>query len=54
MGGDVSMIDGHIDDDRADILFLERCLALAKSDKAMIESRIDALERALKKAREKK
>ena len=54
MGGNVSLIDGHIDSDSADILFLERSLAMARGEKAVIENRIAALETALKKAREKK
>lgn len=54
MCGSVSMIDGHSDNDSAKILFLERSLAMARGEKAVIENRIAALETALKKAREKK
>lgn len=54
MGGNVSLIDGHMDNESADVLFLEKSLAYAKSDKAIIDHRIEALEEALRKAREKK
>lgn len=56
MGGNVSLIDGHIDEDNksAELLYLERALALARSEKVVIDSRVSALELAVLKAREKK
>lgn len=55
MGGNVSLIDGHIDDDNksTELLYLERALALARSEKAIADSRVAALELAVKKARNK-
>lgn len=54
MSGYVSLIDGHIDDNKsAELLYLERALALARSEKVIIDSRVAALERAVKKARSK-
>lgn len=45
----VSMVDGHIDDKTNTEVFLERSLAIAKSEKAMIDKRVEALEIALEK-----
>lgn len=55
MGGSVSLIDGHIDDDNksAELLYLERALALARSEKTIADNRVAALELAVRKARSK-
>lgn len=54
MGGNVSLIDGHIDRERTNIIILENALAMARGEKAVLECRIKAMEAALKKARERK
>lgn len=50
----MSMVDGHIDDKTNTEVFLERSLAIAKSEKAMIDKRVEALEIALEKERARK
>lgn len=50
----VSMVDGHIDDKTNTEAFLERSLAIAKSEKVMIDKRVEALEIALEKERARK
>lgn len=50
----VSMVDGYIDDKTNTEVFLEWSLAIAKSEKAMIDKRVEALEIALEKERARK